>query len=173
SLGFLGGLVQLDGSERFQNVAVRDTEFYLQDSSITSVSYFHVEALFWMFYATEDPALRAEVAAKLEEFLPTIFTGDPDDHLTYQGRAMIRWLSLLYYQRYFDDSPGIRAALLKGIWASASGSLPDSAKAVAERYPTTVYGPSIASMRYSAFAGIFLLELLDEGSSLLRDAPFP
>ncbi len=174
SLSFLGALVQVDDSPEFREVAERDTRYFVQgDFPIRDVSYFHVETLFWMYYALEDPDLRASIREKLKEFLPTVLTGKEYDELDYQGRGILRWLSLQYYQRYFEDSARTRGGLVKGLWTTGSGTSSYSLNAVADKYPRTVYGPSIGAFRYHAYAGIWLMELLEEGSSLLRDRPFP
>ena len=174
SLSFLGALIQVDDSPEFREVAERDTRFFVEgDFPIRDVSYFHVETLFWMYYAFDDPGLRAAIAEKLEEFPPTVLTGKEYDEIDYQGRGILRWLSLQYYRRYLKDSDRIRAGLLKGLWTTGSETSAYSLSAVSAKYPRTVYGPSIGAFRYHAYAGIWLMELFEEGSSLLRNRPFP
>lgn len=173
TMSSVAALSQLDDNPWYHEISLRDVNFYLdEDFALSSVTYFHIESLLWKLYVHEDEALRQRIRTKAAEFLPTAVNGNPRDDLSFQGRAVVRMLSLLYYDRYVQSSPRFRNVLLQHLWNFDLESSSYSLDAIANKYPRTSYGPHIAAFRYHAYAAMWMLEWLDEGATLLKDKPF-
>jgi hypothetical protein len=170
----MGILAVEDGIPAYSEVAQRDIRFYLDnDYALGKATYFHSEALLWMYYLLDDPEIRQRITSKAPEFLPATLSGNPGDGFDYQGRAVIRLLTLLYYDRYFEASPRHRAQFLQALVNMDLDGASFSLREIASKYPRTSYGPSIAAHRYHAFAALWMLELMEEGLTLLKGRPFP
>lgn len=156
----------------FKHIAIRDIEFYL-DQDFPSINYFHIEALLWMDYTVADTDLRLRIRNKASEFVPSTLNGNTFDGLRVQGREVLRLLSLLYYERYIESSQRHRAFMLQNLINMNMTASSNSLSAMEEKYPRTSYGPSIGAYRYNAYAAIWMLELMLEGSTLLKGQQFP
>lgn len=166
----VAALSAVDDTPLYREIALRDINFYLdEDYALSNVTYYHIEALLWMYFTIDDNELRQRIRQKAAQFLPTAINGLTHDGLSFQGRAVIRLLSLLYYERYIESSPKNRALMLQNLWNMDMKASSYSLKAIANKYPRTSYGPSIAAFRFHAHAAIWMLEWLDEGASLLKE----
>lgn len=168
----MGAVCALDlvsrGSADYHKVVLRDaTEFVSKDYPISRASHFHVEGLFWLRQAVTDPELRGRLDQKIGQVIPALMGWD--DALTYsQGRGALHWLNLAYYRRLVADTPRVRALQLQGVWDLCSDTSCCSVKGIADRFPTTSYGPSAGGYRCASYGSIALMEMLRPGSTLLR-----
>lgn len=175
SLGFLGGLAELENDPDARKIAREDVGVYFDtDAEITRSSHFHTESLFWILYGIEDRALRKRIAKKLnDELPPRIFRGLEYPGFYLQGRGSIWPISAVYAHRYLEEKPAWRAVFLAELLGAGMDSSSKSLRNVIDHYPLTSYGPSLGAYRYASFNAFWILELIDEGSSLLRDKPLP
>ncbi len=167
----MGAVAALDlmnpSSPEYHPVVLRDAaEIINQDYGIGRSSYFHVECLFWMRQAITDPDIRAKLLTKIEQFIPQVLGAD-DTPYYFQGRGALHWLNLAYY-RQIEDSARTRAPMAQGVWQLCSESSGGSLKGIADRFPSTAYGPSCGGYRTVAYGSIALMELLKPGSTRLQ-----
>ena len=103
-------------------------------------------------------------------FLPPLLKGRENEMYLRGGRCTLNALPLIYYREYIQDSPELRAVLLKYIWAFGSESSFSSMKRLSEAYPKgyrtrRVFGClQICSIKCSLG-----MELLVPGSTILQE----
>jgi hypothetical protein len=84
------------------------------------------------------------------------------------GRRTLDTLPALYFRlTKIEDSPALRAYLVRNLWFSCSPTLPCSVQRVGGFYRHSTHGASIAAARYAgSMTLIWLAELLYPGSTL-------
>lgn len=172
-LGVQTLLTYVDPNPDYRRIAARNIRAYL-DAGYGAAGYFHAEALVWAWLSDPDPVLRKRIAETLRAtFLPPLLKGNAHDMYTRGARSQLNGLPLIYYRRYIEDTPAVRAVLLKYVWAFASEDAPNAMRRVAETFPKPAHGESIAASKQAACGAIWAMELLEPGSSLLRIDGFP
>ena len=173
SMGFSGGMALLGQGQEFEEVARRDALEYLR-SGYSAESHFHSEGVFWLYYALDDAELREQLLSLLRRTaVPAVLSTRAYDWFELAGRAALRWLVPVYFRNFGEDTPQVRAAIVKALWEMGSKSASFSIRELGQRYPHTVYGPGVDTLRYAAFGSIWLMELIKPGSTLLKDVPPP
>ncbi len=158
----------LDPQPEYRRVAERDARYFLE-ADYSAESYFQAEAAWWIYYLLDDPELRADYLRLIEaDSLKAVATGEVHDFFFSDTRGILRWLPVVYYRNFVGDSPTLRAAMVKALWELGSESSHYSIASAARRYDRTVYGPSIGAQRYAANGAIWMIEMLDPGSTLMK-----
>lgn len=168
SMGAVAGLRLLDPSNaRYAEVVARDAAEYIgKDYPVSRSSYFHIECLYWMLQAADDPEIRAHLIRKIEQGLPYLL-GSSDTLLYFEGRGALHWLNLAYRREQIGDDDRTRAAMLSGIWSLCSESSNYSMLRMADQFPMTTFRPPIGAYRCIVHGSIALMEMLDPGSTQL------
>jgi hypothetical protein len=173
-MGVNGALAAQDSEPAFKQVMRRDANRFIGGHYPAS-GYFQAEGAFWMYYLADEPQLRAAFKQALEDsFLPSVVNGGKHDGFAHGGRQTLSWLSLVYYYQYIENSPRVRAALLRALWEQASPSSSYSVFTAAERFSHSSHGTSIAASKYAGgCSAIWFMELLDPGATLLKGVAVP
>ena len=169
SVGAICALYRLDPTQAAcAEVIRRDAAEYLGKDCypLSRVSYFHVEGLLWLLQAVADDPTREALRERIESSARYAL-GDAVGLTYFQGRGALHWLNLATARALLGDSPAARAGLAQLAWTMASESTALSLDGLAERFPTSVYGPSAGGYRCLAHSAIALMELLQPGSTLL------
>lgn len=169
SMGAVAGLQLLDPSNPdYGKVVLRDAnEIITKDYPISKSSHFHVECLYWMLQAIDDPQVRQGLIRKIEQSMPHLLGGN-EMLLYFEGRGALNWLNLAYYREKIGDDSRTRAATLSGVWSLCSESSSYSMRRMADQFPMTTFRPPIGAYRYIVHGSIALVEMLDPGSTFLR-----
>ncbi len=166
-------LTYVDPNPDYHLIADRNVLAYL-DGGYMASGYFQAEALTWAWLDANDSQRRQRIAENLTTtFVPPLVNGKEDDMYELGARATLRALPMLSYRRTIDDTPAMRAALLKYVWSFGSESSERSMRRLAEAHPKPHHGESIAASKYASFSAIWAVELLEPGASLLRAPGFP
>jgi hypothetical protein len=153
--------------DRFKIIAERNSRFYVK-GNYNAAGYYQAEALFWIFLSTKDEDLKNQIRNNLKEtFINPLLKGVENDMYQLGGRATLKALPLLYYQRYIEDNEDVRAILFKYIWNFASAQHSNSIYYSSTRFPKAVHGESLAASKYAALSSLWAMELIDPGSSLI------
>lgn len=168
-MGVNGVLAVLENEPGYHEVMLRDAERFVGGNYPAS-SYFQAEGSFWMYYLLDKPQLRTEYKRVLEtSFLPSVVNGDKHDWFSHGGRETLLWLTLAYYFHHIENSPRVRASIVKALWEQGSPSSGYSVSAAAERFAHSSHGSSIAASKYAGgCSAIWFMELLKPGSTLLK-----
>ncbi|MFA5688891.1 MAG: hypothetical protein WC959_07070 [Kiritimatiellales bacterium] len=156
-------------SATYSNLFARNTRLFIE-LEYSADSYFQAEALCWAYliFKESDPELSTAVSDCLRQtFLPGMTSGGETHFYNMGGRGSLRALPLLYYQQLIENSAGSRAALLKYLWGAGSESSNVSVRRQAELHPRPRHGESIAAAKLAEYTSVWLMELLDPGSTLL------
>lgn len=152
-----------------QMIAKRNANYYVK-AMYPASGYYQAEALFWVRLALNDNNLNKLIDENLAQtFLPSLLNGHEEEMYRRGGRCTLNALSLLYYRNYIQDSPELRAVLLKYIWAFGSESSFGSMKRLSETYPKAVHGESLSVSKYAALSALWAMELLVPGSTILQE----
>lgn len=168
SMVSLPGYYQLTGDAKVLATAERNLRDYLP--LVPSPNYFGAEALYWMYRYLPDRALAKQAAARIADgFVPAVLADRGFIAFERGGRKTLDLLSLIYYWREFENSPRIRAALLKHIWNHADPDSPFSVYRVGAQVRHSSHGFSIAAARYAGtVSSVWFAELLYPESTLLK-----
>ena len=171
SMGFNGGMARLGQGLAFEEVARRDALEYLR-AGYSAESHFHSEGVFWLYYGLDDPQIKDRLLTLLRRTaIPAVLGTRAYDWFDLAGRGALRWLVPVYFRNFIEDIPDVRVAIVRALWEMGSKSASFSIRELGERYPSTVYGPAVDTLRYAAFGSIWLMELVKPGSTLLRGIP--
>ncbi len=173
SVGAICALHRLDpAQETCAEVIRRDAAEYLGKDCypLSRASYFHVEGLLWLLEAVADEPTRAALRERIHT-ADRYARGEPAGLTYLQGRGALHWLNLATARALIGDSPAARAGLAQIAWTMAAASTALSLDGLAERFPTSVYGPSAGGYRCLTHSAIALMELLQPGSTLLPRQP--
>ena len=169
SMPSIPGLARETGERRYADLAESDGSYFAR-SAFNGTDHFISEAMFWMFLYLEQEETRAEFRRLLERVLPgAMNNGRELDMLGRGGRTILSWLSFEYSRRLLGDTPAARAAMVKGLWETGSPSLPYSFTRVADLLPGGRTTTHTNAAHYLNFSAIALIEVLDPGSTLLRE----
>lgn len=153
---------------KFESIAERNSIFYV-NKKFNAVGYYQAEALFWIYLNTQDEELKKTIRENLAEtFLKPLYKGKENDMYELGARSTLKALPLLYYQRFIEDNPDVRAVLLKYIWSFGSESSTNSMRYLAEVFPKPVHGESLTVAKYAALSSLWAMELLYPQSSLIK-----
>ncbi|AQQ69899.1 hypothetical protein SMSP2_00233 [Limihaloglobus sulfuriphilus] len=171
-IGVMGALDVLEDCPYYHDIAVRDTKHFI-DGDYSTASYFQAEGIFWMYYTLKDQGLKDAIKERLEtSFLPSVINGKKYQWFSHGSRGSLLWLTLAYYYNFMDDTPAVRASLLKAIWEHCSDSLGMSMDSVAQRFSHSSHGNSVSASKYAgSCSSIWLMEMLEPGSTLLEGFP--
>lgn len=164
------GILQKDSTQmQYQAIAKRNANYYVK-ATYPASGYYQAEALFWVRLALHDDNLNKIIDDNLRRtFLPPLLKGRENEMYLRGGRCTLNALPLIYYREYIQDSPELRAVLLKYIWAFGSESSFSSMKRLSEAYPKAVHGESLAVSKYAALSALWAMELLVPGSTILQE----
>lgn len=141
---------------------------YMMTQKYTSTHYYHAESTFWHWYVTPDPERKALLQDNMTRtMLPRRFAGDPMEPYDRGGRSAMNAMPLLYYQRFIQDSPEIRAVLLKYLWAFAETGSYHAIDRLSEAFPKATHGEGIAASKFAGHSAIWAAEALWPGCTLL------
>ncbi len=161
---------QMTGDEEILTVARRNLRDYL--SSSPQINFFGAESLCHMYLRMPDAESRTSAEKALrEKYLPGLLAGKFDYVLLDKGgRRTLDTLPVLYCRNSgMENTPGLRAYLMRNLWFAGSPTLPYSVQRVGGFYRHSTHGASIAAARYAgAMSLIWLTELLYPGSTLTR-----
>lgn len=151
----------------FKVIAERNSRFYVE-SNYDAVGYYQAEALFWIYLTTKEQDLKKMIANNLKEtFVQPLLKGVENDMFLLGGRATLKALPLIYYQRYIEDNEDIRAVLFKYVWNFAAEHGSNSIFNSAKCFPKAVHGESLTASKYAALSSLWAMELINPGSSLI------
>ena len=157
---------KLSGDAEATYIAQRNKTYYL-DTGHSAQGYYQAEALCWAWVDSKYDSLRPAITARLRDtFLPALLAGGPRDMFRLGGRNTLKALPLIYYRRYIDDTPALRAALLKYTWSYASEHAPGGIAQLMRQFPKPVHGESLMATKYAALSALWAMELLQPGSTL-------
>ena len=161
---------QMTGDRKILEIARRNLREYLPHMS--KVNYFGAESLFQMYRMLPDQETADLAKQHLRDaYLSYIFDED-DDYLMFDkgGRRSLDVVTALYCRNSgIEDSPRLRAYLVKNLLIHCSESLPLSVHRVGASYRHSTHGSSIAAARYAGTLSLFwLTELLYPGSTLIK-----
>ncbi|WP_353136310.1 hypothetical protein [Pseudopedobacter sp.] len=152
---------------RFKAIAERNSRFYVK-GNYNAVGYYQAEALFWIYLTTHGQDLKELIKNNLKEtFVEPLLKGIENDMFLLGGRATLKALPLIYYQRYIEDNEDIRAVLFKYVWNFAAEHSSSSIYNTAKIFPKAVHGESLATSKYAALSSLWAIELIKPGSSLV------
>lgn len=159
---------QMTGDREILDIAMRNLQDFL--TAAPQINFFSAESLFHMYLRLPDSESRllAETALR-EKYLPGLLTGKNDYVLLDKGgRRTLDTLPALYFRlTKMEDSPALRAYLVRNLWFSCSPTLPYSVQRVGGFYRHSTHGSSIAAARYAgSMSLIWLAELLSPGATL-------
>ena len=158
---------------QYQAIARRNANYYVK-AVYPASGYYQAEALFWVRSVLNDHNLNEIIDNNLKRtFIPPLLKGCENEMYLRGGRCTLNALPLLYYKRNIQDSPEVRAILLKYIWAFGSESSFGSMKRLSENYPKAVHGESLTVSKYAALSALWAMELLVPGSTLLPEMRKP
>ena len=168
------GALQKDATRiQYQAIARRNANYYVK-AVYPASGYYQAEALFWARSVLNDHNLNEIIDNNLKRtFIPPLLKGCENEMYLRGGRCTLNALPLLYYKRNIQDSPEVRAILLKYIWAFGSESSFGSMKRLSENYPKAVHGESLTVSKYAALSALWAMELLVPGSTLLPEMRKP
>mgnify|MGYP000198338260 CR=1 FL=1 len=168
------GALQKDATRiQYQAIAKRNANYYVK-AVYPASGYYQAEALFWVRSVLNDHNLNEIIDSNLKRtFIPPLLKGCENEMYLRGGRCTLNALPLLYYKRNIQDSPEVRAILLKYIWAFGSESSFGSMKRLSENYPKAVHGESLTVSKYAALSALWAMELLVPGSTLLPEMRKP
>lgn len=168
------GALQKDSTRiQYKAIARRNANYYVK-AKYPASGYYQAEALFWVRQLLNDPSLNKIIDNNLKQtFLPPLLGGCENEMYLRGGRCTLNALPLIYYRHNIQDSPELRAVLLKYIWAFGSESSFGSMKRLSESYPKAVHGESLTVSKYAALSALWAMELLVPGSTLLQEMGKP
>lgn len=172
-LGMQTILTHLDSNPEYLEILKRNAAAYL-DRNYPSLGHYQAEGLFWVWFSSDDAALRERIEESLRtSFIPDIMAGRINAQYRLGARATLRTLPLVYYKQYLGDTESVRATLLKSVWAFGSQDSPNGQRLLGELHPKPHHGESITAAKFAQFSAGWALELIDPGSSLLGVDAFP
>ncbi|MGE4565294.1 MAG: hypothetical protein AB7F32_10530 [Victivallaceae bacterium] len=161
---------QMTGDRTILEIARRNLREYLPH--MDKVNYFGAESLFQMHRLMPDRE-SADIAEKhlRDAYLSYIFDED-DDYLVFDkgGRRSLDVATAIYCRNNgIENSPRMRAYLVKNLLIHCSPTLPLSVWRVGESYRHSTHGSSIAAARYAGTLSLFwLTEILYPNSTLIK-----
>jgi hypothetical protein len=167
SMSTSAALAVIDGADEYVIAAKNDTENYLTQNMLITSSY-APEGILWAYKYSRDEEPKAKLKDKLtSEFLPFCVKSKENYWQEHGSRQMLLLNPMIYCMRNFDNSPAVRAAVLKTVWGICDKNSPYSVLALAGNYPKCTF--SIANneaIMYLSFAGFGLMELLEADSTI-------
>ncbi len=168
TMGYLGALARLDPEPIYTDTALRDARHFLA-AGYTAEGHFHSEGAWWLYDTLPDREVAEGFRALIErDAYKVVFSGREHDLGELQGRAVLRWLTPLYYESRVGRKPEFGNALLKMVWEFGSPTSSFSVNQVAWKFPRAAHGATIGAHRYTAYGALCLMELVAPGSTLLR-----
>ena len=153
--------------EFFRPIFDRNSD-YMMTQKYSSAQYYHAESTFWHWYVTPDPAKKAALQENMRRtMLGRRFAGDPMEPYDKGGRAAMNAMPLLYYQRHIEDTPAIRAVLLKYWWSFAELGSFHAIGRQTPAFPKATHGEALASSKFAGHSAIWACEALWPGSTIL------
>ena len=153
--------------EFFRPIFDRNSD-YMMTQKYSSAQYYHAESTFWHWYVTPDPAKKAALEENMRRtMLGRRFAGDPLEPYDKGGRAAMNAMPLMYYQRFIEDTPEIRAVLLKYWWSFAELGSFHAIERQTPAFPKATHGEALASSKFAGHSAIWACEALWPGSTLL------
>ena len=167
SMVSLPGYYRLTGDEAAARLAQQNLTDYLEMEK--QPNYFGAEALFWMYAYLPDRAAAGDAARRLlDGSLPRMLAERGPAGLGISARRTLDMLSLLYLQRHLENSPRLRAAMLRHLWCHADPEAPFSVRRIGDSVRHSSHGFSIGAAHATSFVAIWLTELLYPGATLLN-----
>ena len=155
----------------YKSIADRNIDFYI--NSMSARGYYQAEALFWTYVSVQDQLLKEKMILNLNEnWIPYMTRGLENDMFSVGGRNTLYVLSMIYYRRFIQENPSIRATQLKYLWTFGSETSCNGMGRISEALPKPVHGESLTATKYAALSALWCMELLDPTSSLFKDITF-
>ena len=140
---------------------------YMMTQKYSSAQYYHAESTFWHWFVTPDPERKALLKENMDRtMLGRRFAGDPMEPYDKGGRSAMNAMPLLYYQRHIEDSPQIRAVLLKYWWSFAELGSFHAMERLSEAFPKATHGEALAASKFAGHSAIWAVEALWPGTTL-------
>lgn len=159
---------KLTGDAAVLSLARRNLQEYL--AGRPQINFFSGEALIHMYCYLPDAESRALAEKALrEKFIPGLWAGKNDYVLLDKGgrRSLDTLIALYCRNNGLENTPQMRAYLLRNIWFACSSTLPWSVHRVGGYFDHSTHGSSIAAARYAgSMSLIWLAELLSPGATL-------
>jgi len=150
----------------FRPIFERNSAFIIHEN-YHSKTYYHAESVFWHWMVTGDPEKKKLLAWNFTKTqLLARFNADPMEPYRVGGRAGLNALPLLYYRRYFEDSPSVRAVLLKYWWAYAELESFHGPERQYYAFPKATHGEGLGSSKFAGHAAVAAVESLWPGATL-------
>jgi hypothetical protein len=164
----LGKFKDKPAAPLMDKIADRNIRFYVP-KMYPATGYYQAEALFWSLLSTKEKSLQDSIVKNLNEtFIAGLKRGIPNDMFELGSRKTLNALPLLYYQRFVENNASVRAILLKYVWTFGSNSSCNGMANLMQIFSKPVHGESLSSVKYAALSSLWAVEILQPGSTLIR-----
>jgi hypothetical protein len=164
-------IFQMVPDPEYKKIADRDITNFL-DGDYSAESHFQSEGLLWLYQIVDSDTKKRIIERLNSTFTNRIISDQQHTWFGKGGRFSLSWLTAAYFYNYLENSQRIRASLVRAIWEHCSESSSFSIETLSRKYNCSGYGKSLAASKYCGnHSAIWMMELLQPGSTLLKDRP--